>query len=351
MPDTYQEQIASVSPSTAGFSFDSATAQLPVFVLTANLEDALVDLLGSSEPRGDGRLRRTLPKAHPRFPWLYAERIAEVRGMGKPTFTPADPDLEAPALLHYADYPVYLLTVEFKPRPYAVVQDSLITKTIQSYRLEDGSSTPGAFTTEYTRFTDFEVEPNPELITAQQGQFKFRTSDNSSPGGVGDLATTFTGRPRILIPGQKFTMYWYQVPYSYVEDVGGYLTRFMGTVNQLAWLGYDPGTLLYIAPKVIKRYTPVVPELEYFTELGTFSTNKLCDLALSFQYTGKRATLAPTPVNANWVADGHNAQPFFPKRKFYYTSAHVQIPPGALTDEYPTFTSAPHQLLFTDPNA
>lgn len=330
------------SPSRADFTLQAGRANLVQQVLDADLDDTLVDILGSVKANGDGRLVRNLPKAHPRWSWLYASHIVGVQGIGlyskfEGTAVPVDDINILPA---YAIYPLYELTIECVQRPFAVVPDTQISMQGGSWYDEDGALHAFNYATEFDRFVDVEVIPTPTTITAQRGDMKFETESGDAPD-----QHTFVGTPRLYLQVSGLLIRWFNVPYSYITNPNSYFEKYKGRVNQNTvtiqdneWL---PGRLLFVDYKAV-RYTPVKPEVDLLLgSQNVFSTAKLCDVEIICQLTRRTQEDAPTPTNKNYVADGHNLQPWLQTREFYYATTAMGVP---------TWLSFPFEILFTDPN-
>ncbi len=302
MPDqyTYLEQVKSVSPGQAGFSMQGGRATLQLFADDDNLLDRIREILGGTEAgmningnqAGPYGLHRALPKAHPKFPWLFAERISNIVGYGNPEKTESDlsTNAEVPPFQDYAEYPWYLLTVEFTPRPYVLCQDNKISQYSFNWYKADGNpaisgtpynaptQVPSVYADEWMRYTDVEITPASEWITANRGQFLFDVSDGSPPSQV----EAGNGQIRMLYQKRVVTFRWYQVPYSHITHQRSNIAAGLGYVNQRDFTGPDgsffaAGTLLFFAVKV-NRYVPPVPDV--FTQPSTtiFANNKLCDI-------------------------------------------------------------------------
>jgi hypothetical protein len=193
-----------------------------------------------------------------------------------------------------------------------------------------------------------------EFISAQQGQMIFR---GGSPNGI-----PFQDSPRMYLPDSMIKFRWYDVPFRYLTSQYSYLVRFVGYINQTAF-GYinnsgtlapwQPGTLLYKGASPIgEARTPPVPSpglLAYNTG-DSFTTSKIVDLELTFHYTARTAGSSFGVSNSNWIAAGHNLLPWLTDRKFYYATSQNPANPSDATAWYPTYSSLPFQLLFTDPD-
>lgn len=348
----YWEQVASRAPARLFFSMEESRASVPYFVNTdrVSLEDAVPQILGTCRATGKGGLARTLPKAHPRCPFLFAHAISDVTGLGSASYRAADEDdLEAPLIVPgFADYDLYVLSVDFSQRPYAVLSDESVGEPyLINWTQADGAPANSVAADEYLRFTDYQITPAPEIASAQQGQMLFRAEGGDPPNGV-----PFSGFPRIVIPKALISFDWYQVPFDYIDDEDSFITDYIGTINQADWYGFPAGSLLYSGCQISKRYTPPFPERTAWYGSVAFSTSKLCDVRFVFEYTKREAgSPLPTPSNENWIAAGHNLLPWLVDKSFHYATSEKAADPSDTNFWLPTYLSFPFALLFSDPAA
>lgn len=340
--DQFIEKIDSPSPNRAGFGIEGGRAEMTYIsteMLTAEDEkDTLLELLGDVEVGDDGKLHRTLPRAHPRYPWLFASAV-DIQGFGTqdewgdtsgPENTEAVLEADAMMVEHYA-YVKTLLRVTFTPRPYALLADSSIEPADLVWNSEVGGTEPSVDSGEYKRFVDVEIDPAPTIATAQHGMASFKTFSGAPNNN------TFSGHPYIIVPDGQVRIIWYQVPYRLMLDFDHAMWTSIGRVNQLEFLGFAPGRLVYLGPKA-RRYTPCVPA--YSDDVyGAFSAEKLCDLSFQCNFTMRNATEPPNVSNDNYIADGWNIQPWLANRKYYYVGE-------SQTNDKPFFLSIPFQNLF-----
>ena len=362
--DFYELVNDTGSASTAGCSLQGGKSVMTLGLDVEELSDIQdgIDLLigGTSVAIGDGRLSRTLPLANPMFPYQYVSTINTIRGIGSYQLVEADPDLETTTLPKVALYETYLYTVEFTPRPYALLEDIDIDVITDGYYDADGNIHSYTYATEYYRYTVIDVMSKEEAITATQGMMVFRTQSGTQPGNGPNgnpPPAQFGAQPRIFMPNQILKILWMQVPYRYITSPNSWISTLVGTINQLKILDYLPGQLLFIG-YTPKPYTPPVPDL-VVNEFGAgtgYSTERLMDIELLFSLTSRVVTDAPVGLpNKNTVAAFQNAFPWFglqagqKGRKFYFGSlaGHDNDP----SFWAPVFSSMPHSVLFTDPDA
>jgi len=330
------------SSTTGSFSFTSSSTTREYLTTINNLsqlQDFIKDIVGDTNPnKGDGRLKRRLPHCDPEWPFLYAEQVTGVRGVGESSWSRNPNVFEASAIGDFNFYSARRFNVSFAPRPYAVIGDDSITVETKSFYDLDGSVATYKSTTEYSRFTTTETEDLYQAVTAKQGQMVFR-------GGAPD-GKPYMAQPRIPLPDYLVTITWYQVPARYLISANSNFRKYVGRVNQKAWNGYSAGELLFLGAKASRWYAPPIPEMFSLTVANgplVTSTAKLVDIKMNFLGTKRTPAANPTITNANYVASGHNSLPYWQDKKFYYASSQ--------DSEVPTFTSFPVDVLFTDPDA
>lgn len=363
----YFQRVALQSPGEAGFGQEGARC-VEVYRTSEPLtldaiQDAMRELVGDVDRGDTGRLERTMPRAHPFFPWLLCRDVqVKFRGVKDAhgnTMEVVDADIDlyldpiAPQAVQYAEA---LLVATFEPRPYDLLKDDDVEPASLTYYLHDDTATPSGSATdskEYLRFVDQEVVPNPQQASFQLGQLVFRTGTDD-PAGPDDgvSPSTFAGTPFILMPDGEFLLTWFAVPYSIFLDRTHPLYTQVAQVNQTAFFGWSPGQLLYMGARA-RRYVPTFPWYAQNMDGTTqFSSEKLCDITMRFLYTTRETTDPPdlAAVNGSWVAAGWNAQPWAKTRKFYVVTSPSAL--NATPDEewVPVFNSSPMQLLFRCPN-
>lgn len=343
MPLQYYELVASKSPGSAGFALDQGkgTAMYdvtdPLYV-----SNAVVDLLGATDTAVSttGKLKRQLPKAHPFFPWLYAERVSNIQGVGRPVTFDLSATYEVPLVVpRIALYPRYRLTVEFVQRPYAIVSDDNIPVVTANWDNVAGVSTAYKSTKEYVRFTDYDIEPDVDVVTAQHGKLIFRSSDSTN-------GKSFTGMPRISIAKAVIKFRWFGIPFRYLESANSYLVGYINYINQDPFWQWEEGSLLYRGLRVLRRYTPAVPDTNLVFGTTAYTPDKLCDVELLWEWTDRALTSFPGGLaNTNCIAAGHNLMPHYLGGFYYVTDANAST-----AAQKPLFRSVPFDLLFTDPD-
>lgn len=379
------EATATDSPCTGGFSIEGNRKATSAYILAPYGAGAITELdltkvinliLGttvSDTPSATGILNRTMPLAHPVWPWLFAESITNITGTGQnskePTYATS---YNVQPIPNFALYTEYRLTIDFTPRPYTVMTDNQITTGNfapggpSAYTI-DGTSFTGPYAAEWLRYTDFTITPSSESVTMQTGNMIFNSSNTVVNTRV------FDSLPRMFLPDSVLTFTWYQVPYRLIGSVNSFINSSLrGRVNQNAWPttiggtgGFPPGSLLYVSFKPT-RYTPPVPGFITSTVDSTaifdVENNKLCNIEFTFLYTnrslpspgGTPETPATPPTNKNFIVGGHNLQPSAADYRFHFAQTkQVDADPKngipfMLPGGIPSWYSFPFELLTTD---
>jgi len=368
MPDQYdyREKIRGTEPGTAGFSrtgggratmtqfVGACGGDSVAFTSVAQLHAVIDEILGTTKVHDDGlRLKRTLPKAHPRHPDLYAERLT-YRGIGRMTKVTSDPGggLEADAFEEMSFYPGYQIDIEFASLPYSLITDDQIetgsfTSAVDRY----GTTWPSlTYAKEWLRYTDIDRMPQTETITAEAGQLIFdiaaATEPNNREAGKGQI--------QMQVPKSSLIITWFDVPFSYVDGFSG-STRVenniepaMGCVNQFAWYGFPAGTLLLTAVKIV-RHPPPRQELKLWQGTAIYAGIKLCDISFVFSRQNVTVTSAPSAAtNTNVIQAGHNLLPWAHQGNSWYF-AKTNFPTVAAAHGRGVYPSFPFEKLFTNP--
>jgi hypothetical protein len=319
--------------------------------LTGSVGNSAVELNGIS-----GKINRNLPLIHPFIPQLSVAGITSIVGAseGGKVSKDALAIIGLDSLVEQVDfYPSYLFAVELQKRKYFIKPDSRIGTTSNTYYPYDGSSGIAyQAANEWQRFTEEAIFPLPDTASATVGTQVLRTHTNQSPG-VGQFANSSF----LFLQNQRVEIMWYQVPYRYFfsQTIAGitykpYLTRFVNHVNQYAWNGREPGTLMFMGatPQI---YIPQIPDIDDF---GEIAEDRLCNVKMTFLETSREVEDPPQTgdtmlTNLNYIPAGHNAFPNFADKNFYYAPTLGPAPSTDQTKWAAPFPSFPFELLFCDP--
>ncbi len=343
------------------------------FPAVQDLRNAINELLGgvdnlqpatSNSATTGGRIQRRLPKCHP-YLELPLAGINEITGQANQTESnPIVPvaygiggqSTIQPQFTHYSNY---RFSVEYAKRSYFLKANEFISTGADKYYAPGETSTGGTqyhYAKEWERFTWRTFAPVDNNVTTEFGQMKF------SANGAAIDGKQFVGTPYVDLQNWAVEVTWYQVPLRYFFDytINGvtyksYLKRFKNCVNQKQWWNYAPGTLLYLGATP-EPYIPAIPQqIRGFGGLPiATSESLLCNVKLKFLETSRAVGTAPNPADTqfndlNIVAAGHNLQPNYADRKFYYSHTEDPATPADQTKWKPTFNSFPFELFFTDP--
>jgi hypothetical protein len=350
--DEIPERSDSESPSNAGATIDNGrsvrTYLLQDFSLQ-NLQTLIPYCLGSVayNPSPTGILNRIVPLNDPVYPFWYCTNIQSIRGVGLEdgdTFATADPQSYIP---RFANYTNANITLEFTPRPFAVLPDTGVTlQSSQWFQpITGGGTSPASFeyAPEWLRYLDIEYIPQFDSVTNQQGQFTFQSVLNVKNTNNSPFTTPITQ----FLPNQIVKMWWFNVPLRLITSANSFFPRWLGRINQNAFppvaatsnYQFPPGSLLLLS-YTGHRFTPPYQLLPNDTSV------KLCNIEIVFLYTTRKAPagdLPAAPANGNYITAGHNLHPALATdRMFHYAS--TQDPPPRV----PYWLSAPFEALFTD---
>lgn len=354
----FVERVADRGPARAGFTLDGGIATATYIVRADGVEERILDVLGACEPNGDGGLARRLPGAHPRWWWMFAARIVDLVGIGQDAAdvsgsrVAAAEELEAPALLpEYWRHPRYEMQVEYARPMYALLSDEEIAAETIEWVDEDDSLVIEEVYPEWRRFCWIEKISDPEVAYVQQGGMVFRRGDGGAIGSPDPHKRTFHGYPRVGLPRAQLRVHWYAVPYSYVLSQDSFFDQYAFRINQIEWMGYPPGSLLYTNVVVNRVYAPPVPDVEPWFDSTVPSAELLCDLTINLLHT-RRAVPSPHEFsNGNWLGVGWNTEPFVQTPGEFHTVSSVSGNPDDDPDKQrPKFLSFPIQKLFQDPD-
>lgn len=342
----FRERKAGRSPNPFSIGVKGGAATVSGYIPTDDVVEFLKAAIENATPMGgtDPRIKRTLPLAHPQYPWLFLDSV-DGAGIEFSEKADADPEgvLEAPPLHDYGVYVDHELNLKFSTRPYSVATDSQIPVTTLTWYEDDGSTENTQYAKEWYRYVEWLPQPAAEYLTAETGQFlfdapvTFPTAPGDSPPSAGK------GQIRLLVPSRTYRLRWYRVPQSFLLSNNNRFDNAQGRVNQFAWEGFDPGTLLLQSVSPIDTYTPPFPEfVTYDGSTALVSQEKLVDLEFVFLYRNPICAEVVTPTNASHIANGHNLVPRGITRKWYYAKT--------AGNGEPIYPSYPYELLFGNPD-
>lgn len=343
-----------VSPSKASFQIDGGSATMDFIIDREKLGMMVSEILGSvyKASDGTGRLTRKLPAAHPYYDWLYATRINNIEGLqpyGRQLGEDYQKDKSLNYIYDFVTYKKYKVQVQFEPRPYLMVNDDDLkgkADTKKWYYNTKDEFVEFKDPKEYLRFVDLECEPNAEFLSSPQGQFFFKTKDNSAPGGANPtpVSNQNGGGINVLVVKRKIKMTWFFVPYEIVFSEN--VISGLGKVNQYDFYGFPAGSLLLEGTEV-KRYPPPEQLLKQDPINAGPVAQKVCDITFVFNsfMQAKRDLSDKIPDSTKFkIAYGHNLVPRPGELKYHYVETNY--PSSALLGNRPIYESYPMERLF-----
>lgn len=354
--DNFKLRQGTNEPGSFRIGDGGGAAVLTGTIDTANLDTILQEGVESATANNTtGQIARTLPVAHPRWPWLFLKNVDNAVGVSFTEKQDADPEgtLEAPALPFWADYQKYIIQATFEPRPYILLQDQSMTKFDLSYYLENDNGavapTVKSCWKEWWRYVEWIRQPAAEYLTADIG-----INTWSTPGGDGaaagplDKTSAGTGQIRVLQPAATWKINWYKVPYNYVLSDNSYFDKYLGHINQFAWGGFAVGAGLLQAVTVLRVYPSPFPEFNAYAGHDVVAQDKLCDLEFMILEVRRTPSIVVSPTNRSHIAAGHNCI-LYAKNGLYYYLENFKVGGVAGTGK-PIYPSAPFELLFQNPD-
>lgn len=345
------ERIASRSISNAGFSVsEGGRAAMKLIITEDKLEAAVKEALSGAKPLKAG-IQRKLPVAHPQFQWLFCERISNIEGVefdSKIDSTAEDAFfdtyVEAPPITNYARYKRYEISLDFTPRPYAVLPDKNLSVYKLTFKNEDGNDEVKDHNQEFLRFTEYRRVPSSEYLTAENGQMIWKMNANPPAPVVLQNIAVAGGQLRMLIRSAQVEYKFYEVPYSFVTSSKSFIARASGLVNQYDWNGHKAGSLLMLGTAIDRVYTSPFPEWVDTGDGYVPSQQKLCDLTFQMLERDQAPAIDYTDagMSNNDIAYGHNLL-FNPQTALWYYAVNKNT-------GKPTYASFPFQLLFANPD-
>lgn len=333
------------SKGTLGFILSEEASG---FIDNTELQTQITAIIGTTsvDVSSDGRLKRTPPYADSIFPFLFADKINNLQPVPNavPNQVDANQELEVPTFGLQTQFKKWQCSVDFLPRPYPVATDDFISTLEGSWYIDSGAQETFTYATEWERYVDWQFFPSDDVISQAKGTMTFNSSYVNVNG------KQYAAMPRLPLPDGILKLYWVGVPLRYVTSANSYITRWRGRINQKAWTGpagpMGAGSLLYLA-YTPRKYTPPIQATDELFP-GIFSTEKLCNIEMTFLYTSRTLATGETPNtppnNGHYVVGGHNLLPHNDKLFHYAVVAPVAV------NSVPTWLSFPIELMFTDPD-
>lgn len=294
----YLSQSGHTQEYSFGLNESSASFQIITPCTYPQLNDTVRQILGWSQTNADNTLTRNLPARHPRFYWLWAQKVSSINLL---SFTGKAPGGGGAA--QYADYNYAIITIQFWSPPYEI--------------LPDGK--PGG---EYQRYITKQFQPTTEVLTLT-GQFQF------TPGNGAPLIQTASPMG-LVITKMRIVMKWFQVPDDFVFSAGGSnnggtptgIINGIGKVNNAAFMGYPANTLLLEAPQFEPVNQPCEPTYCLLAGNPNAPNNNLISVPRAWNVTIPMMYFSPQYVQA--VNPGHNSAPW--KDGNWYSIQSVTAP-------------------------
>ncbi len=345
--EDFEEATDETSPGDASIGRNGGGATLRYHCLPGDFSDRIAATLETveQEPRGDdGGLQRTNPLAHPwpQFNHFYASKMTGIKGYGQVEKVESGSGwLEAPGPDFYAQYDLVGYTIQFDPRPYAILSDDAIDSEDVLWYDFDGEDHITPCATEFRRNTVIKKgESTVEAVTAQFGQMKLRL------GGSEADDKALMAMPSLMVPKAQLIIQHVGIPqWWHTSPVNNY-DALLGCCNQAEFLDFGAGSLVLMKVMASDPYSPPQPELDFEDVFGAVVQDKIVDVTLVFDIYTREPEAAITPTNANDVCGPANALPHI-DGKFYYATT-VTSPDDASAGR-PRFRSMPFQFLFRSP--
>lgn len=197
-------------------------------------------------------------------PFLYAQSIDSIQGIGKPTNSTFTADGQAPHIIAggIARYKKARLTINFAMTPYRIAAD--------------GDNGTPADESAWDRWVTLDYRISGQYLTIPRGVMYFvdgPTAVTGKPVAIHGLA------PGKTIPLMDIRVTWHSVPYNCVPSImvnrsgsEGALDTRMGKVNSATFNGFAEQTLLFTGASIRSFRHPLGPF--YYDVEYTFSYNR-----------------------------------------------------------------------------
>lgn len=398
-------------PVTAGFTRSGSNSKLSLKVGSQYLDEYIKFASGWSDvhtpvgkvvngnaitiPEYSG-INRAMPLAHPRWRYMYCTGVESVTGVNPLTQTDSTKALNTdlptpnqgmlvPCYPTYTECETYRMDMGFASVAYQVIPNTIMNlnkSTVSWYPPNSAVKVSlNNVWPEWSRFTVKKPGPKFETLSADQGQYKTFVP---APFNLTTTVVQQKGQIKIPYPSTKYTVTWYNVPYSFAtgevayNNQGVQQTRTVFdyaayTVNYNKFLGCEPGTLLFEGVEVGDIEARPFPwPYEYPAGSGYYAYRNIftCNLTLSFLHRDPpkgidyfAAGWKPDGVNNTYnnIFGGHNLVPNQQTGKYYAAiwSPNVSADQAGVAGFFnglvdasrqnTIYSAFPHELLFTDP--
>lgn len=261
-------------------------------------KDAIKNVLGYSYRDANSNLRRVTPMRHPYWTWLFATSMTQGEGIKWEAKVQAD---AGPV----SRYSLERYTLTFSTLPYRVMSDV----DINFLQLQLGLTV----VPEWERYMIKWGKPTYDVVQLDGRQWVFSTGPTSLLPDP-----SFKGSMPITVPTRTLLWKWMLVPDTYLFNaVSEQMSRIegkgtiaqpsaLGRVNETAFAGYGPGTLLLEAVDPEPVMAPADPQNDLLMP-NAFDPPRLWNLSFHIKLSDppRNATLLPN----TYIARGWNLAP------------------------------------------
>ena len=260
----YRIITATEGPEEMNVGVDDSRGTVIVKVAWHDVYQANLDLLGyPSVDTINKRLRRNLPATYPnaQYRWWVCTKVSVKSFLpGKNTVNlgkdGAEFGFSFGTKLNDKDYGysfAYLNCI-FEPVRYTRLTDFDPRLANPDYAGEWDES---------RRFVTRPQVPGGRTLQIEKGSFKYAEADAGFPGFA--VKSTFSGQISRTIPQTELHYKWWYVPGEWIlkptTGIADYLEAANGCVNNRTWNGFNPGELLFLAPKITEVEGPFSPTI------------------------------------------------------------------------------------------
>jgi hypothetical protein len=294
----WYEIIDAESPVKITFGRKQNEALVTYLIPNDELFAFIDDVLGYAKLINNSYVTRKIPASHSLFPWLYAYKIYDIKGVNingkqdtaviRNLTTLKNIDMSAPP--YVGIYKYWKVTVQFLSRNYGVYTDEQLQpfhrpqlyympryryrrfNNIDELVVEESIEN---FTdrAEYCRYTNFSLSPKTELLTYGFSNFWMKYSIDEQIANFGKerpVVMDTGGANNIKICKTYVDWNWYFVPYELTVrnqiwteayskvNLGGLINDVTVPGAEVVKYIFDSGTLLFDRVEV-KKYEPYYP--------------------------------------------------------------------------------------------